>query len=906
MSKKQAGGYTQRSIFTPISALVMKNLRLSILVFVGLLVFGLLSYTSLLRREGFPSVAVPISVGGGQYFVDDVNKVDEDITRPLEEVIKSVNGVTDVTTFANNNTFSFVADLDSSTTNVEANDAIEKAINESGRMPENAGFQMIAIDAAKLLGEYDMLVSLMSKDGSDITALEAEADKITTELTALSLVGSSEAESQFTTNPVNPDDRFKSSFARGFDRDDDQFRESVTVGLSGIAGDDFDLFKLDDQIDEYIANYNQSNSNFFIEQTADLTTSVEQDIASLQSNVIMGAVVVTVISALLISWRVSVLTAFFIVAVLLVSVAVLYVIGYTLNTITLFSLVLALGLFVDDATIIAEAIYAKRDKKKKPLQVVKDAISSIGTASFSGTLTTALVFSPLLFITGILGDFIFQMPLTVIISLVVSFVLSITLIPLMANYTLLRSEEEPSDRTGFLSGPLERGVLLLKESPAKGRLLGVAMVLFSVVLIGAGMNLFGRLGSDIFPAGKDGNNLVVTINYDDDTDIPTAERIADEVATGVTSVLGDNLSRGMFGEEQSADETTAAIDIELIPYGDRDITSAEMSENINEYFEDFVGAEVSAQGSAGGPPDVEFPLAAQVKVKGSQEDAVRAAEAIIQFIVDNPQEQPNGDMVTVTKSEIGYTDNIVRLNGEQLIEYRAGFDAEGTTGVIGTFTDAIEAEFTDDKLAEFGLASDDLSFDLGQDSDFAESFAALPIAALGALLVMIVLLSIQFKSLLKPILILLALPFSFFGIGLGLFVTDNPLSFFAMIGIIGLIGIAVNNTILLVDNASHHQKAGKDPVEAMAQALRERVRPLVTTTLTTVAALLPLALTNPFWEALSFTIIFGLASSTLLVLLAFPYYYLAINWVAEKVGRTKGIVSLLVIVGLIILLTQVL
>ncbi len=900
-STKTTGEYTQKSIFTPLSTLVMRFKPLSIVFFVGLILFGLLSYTTFLRKEGFPSVAVPISVGGGQYFVNDAEQVDVDVAQPLEQTISRIDGVVGVTTTANDNTFSFVADLDSTLTNEQANDIIEQTITDSGVLPESARFNVISIDAAKFLGEYDLLVSVFSREDATLSELESRADALAAEFTELGLVAYAQTEQQFTVNPSDPTDRFKSSFGRAFDSAEDQFRQSVTIGVAGITGDEFDLFELDDQVAGVISQSNQAGDGFIAEQTADLTTSVQQDIDSLQGNVITGAIVVTIISALIISWRVSVLTAFFIVAVLLVSAAVLYVVGYTLNTITLFSLVLALGLFVDDATIIAEAIYAKRDRKKKPLAVVRDAINSIGTASFSGTLTTALVFSPLLFITGILGDFIFQMPLTVIISLVVSFILSITLIPLLANYTILGAQDANTDRTRFMSAWLADKLLLLKTRPKVGRTIGLLTVLLSVGLIGTGIFFFGKLGADIFPAGKDGNELVVNINYDDDTSIQQAEALADTVSAGVVEVLGENLSRSMYGSDQSADASLASIDIELIPYGDRSIASSEMADDLTEFFADFNGAEVTAQGGAGGPPEVEFPFLSQIAVDGSAEDSLRLSEDILAFLSGYESEQPNGDIVQLQKSEIGYVDSIVRLDGRQFFEIRAGFDADGTTSVIDSFRTAVQEEFNDERLAGYGLTSTDVTFDLGQETDFEESFNALPMAALGALLVMVVLLTIQFRSLLKPLLILLALPFSLFGVGLGLFVTENPVSFFVMIGMIGLIGIAVNNTILLVDNATHHQKDGMDPVDAMAQAIRERFRPLATTTLTTIAALLPLALTNPFWEALSFTIIFGLASSTILVLLAFPYIYLWFEWLGRKVGRIRGLVILAVTVGLMVL-----
>jgi multidrug efflux pump subunit AcrB len=103
-----------------------------------------------------------------------------------------------------------------------------------------------------------------------------------------------------------------------------------------------------------------------------------------------------------------------------------------------------------------------------------------------------------------------------------------------------------------------------------------------------------------------------------------------------------------------------------------------------------------------------------------------------------------------------------------------------------------------------------------------------------------------------------------------------------MVGFFALIGISVNNTILLTDFANQRRKLGDSPREAIASALSARVRPLLTTSITAVVALIPLALTNPFWESLSVTLIFGLLSSTFLVLVAFPYYYLIFESVRSR------------------------
>jgi multidrug efflux pump subunit AcrB len=97
------------------------------------------------------------------------------------------------------------------------------------------------------------------------------------------------------------------------------------------------------------------------------------------------------------------------------------------------------------------------------------------------------------------------------------------------------------------------------------------------------------------------------------------------------------------------------------------------------------------------------------------------------------------------------------------------------------------------------------------------------------------------------------------------------------VGFIALIGVAVNNTILLVDSANQQRRAGGSAGEAIQYAVTSRFRPLITTTITTVVGLLPLALSDPFWESLGFTLMGGLVSSTVFVLLCFPAFYLGLE-----------------------------
>ncbi len=152
-----------------------------------------------------------------------------------------------------------------------------------------------------------------------------------------------------------------------------------------------------------------------------------------------------------------------------------------------------------------------------------------------------------------------------------------------------------------------------------------------------------------------------------------------------------------------------------------------------------------------------------------------------------------------------------------------------------------------------------------------------------ALALMVLLLVIQFRSLVQPPLILLAIPFSFFGMFGMLALTGNTLSFFVVVGFIALTGVVVNNTILLIDAANQNRRDGMRPGAAIGDAVTRRFRPLVATTLTTVVGLVPLARSDPFWEAFGYTLIGGLLSSTVLVIVAFPVFYLAVEKVRTPI-----------------------
>jgi multidrug efflux pump subunit AcrB len=162
----------------------------------------------------------------------------------------------------------------------------------------------------------------------------------------------------------------------------------------------------------------------------------------------------------------------------------------------------------------------------------------------------------------------------------------------------------------------------------------------------------------------------------------------------------------------------------------------------------------------------------------------------------------------------------------------------------------------------------------GEKESREESFGGIFRAGIIALLAIFAVLVMQFRSFIQPLIIFTAIPLAGIGASLGLLLTGNPFSFTAGVGIISLIGIVVNNSIVLVDYTNKLVEEGKDILTAVRIAGEVRFTPIILTALTTVGGLLPLTLQGgTLWAPMGWTIIGGLLVSTMLTLLVVPVLY---------------------------------
>ena len=889
--KKSTPGYLARA-----GLAISRYSRSLIVLLLVLAVVGGIVYSRLIDREGFPQIDVPINVISANYFVDDASRVDAELSQPLAAALADRPEIDSVEATARANglvaVVTFVEGFDAG----RGPDLIQQQL-ATADWPAEAVPEVSAPQIATYLGQYDVVLAIYQPDGQTTpkdlqTVAQGVADQIGawTEIEMAAVV------------PLQVPD----SLNQG------QFRQVSfnQMGLAGPGGVDFyenvfvglvydrqqiDALDLSVLLNDSLGQLDLAGPNgqqYEATVAADFAAPINRQINSLQNNLLTGLVAIALVSLMLISWRSAPITALFMISVVLLTIGVLYLLGLTLNTIVLFSLVLVLGLFVDDATIVVEAIEARRRQGGDWRAVIGDSLSRVTSASWAGTLTTILVFATLFFISGLIGDIVIYMPATIIVALLISFILSITLIPVLSRHLILTS--------GPKTGRFDRANPFIGLTQALGRASGWlpgqlagprrrrAIVWLATILV-VGLSFIAwtwfqirGFETNIFPAARDGDNLSYNLEFPAGYDLETAEAQTSAIQPLVVEAIGEqNLVSIYYGLSQApADQRQAEAFVSLTPYQSRSTTSSEMVDNLKEALgQHFEGSGVSFQvgGDGGGPPAEEFPFG--VLVIDEDPASASATASRIKQHLDGRQLEVGGGTVTVIDSRITPAAGIERRDGQRVLVAGFKFDTDNVSSAVSAAQKEIEQEF------KAQVDSGAIDFDLGQEQEFAESFIGMIYAFPLAILIIYALLAIQFGSLVKPFLMLLAIPLSLPGVIIFLSATNTPISFFVVLGLIGLAGIAVNNTILLTEYANQQRRRGLSPSQAIATAVTERFRPLVATTLTTLVALIPLILNEPFWEVLAGVIVSGLISSTLLVILLFPSFYLGMGWLWRQLRR---------------------
>ena len=882
-----------------------------------ILVFGIASYTTLLKREGFPDVTIPYSFISGSYLVDDPAKVDRDIAKPVSEVVKEIDDIEFIDSQAAGNFYNIVIQYEEGLSAAEGNKKVEAAVRQANVLPKEATAEFKPLSPEVNERGDDMLVAFYVPNGATLTSILAEkgdaAAKFLAESASAPSIGLAELISPFVSG-VNPENGKTEVSQKTFDRfgirdgSTTDFYESVTIGIQGVKG--FDVLELDKQIRAAVDELNADSefSGYQAKVSYSLAPSITEQVNDLGRSLTEGLLAILVVSAILIALRASIITVSSMIIVIMTTLGLLYAIGYSLNTITLFSLILCLSLIVDDTIIMVEAIDAQRRKSKKARESVEIATRKIARVMVAATITATIGFAPLIFVGGILGSFIRAIPVTVILALVVSLIVALTFIPVLSRYLLLRphqlgqgnkKESVAHHLERFIASFLVRPIMWTRHSRRRQFSLGISAVFVGLVFISAGGWMFQKVPFNIFAPTSDSDMLGVQLTFEPGFNIEGVQAVTDKADEIVARETGSSFKQGSYyntGNIQSANLT-----VDLISFKQRDITAPQISDQLEKAFTGFEGATVKVGPIDVGPPEAAF----VVRIETDNKKAALALAKDLKTFLENVElKRLDGSIAHLKAISISSPDLLTRRDSKTYISVSAAeFDGTDTSALVELSKDAIGEEFDEEKLAAYGLKPGTIIYDLGVEGDFQNSFNTMLIAFPLLLIAIYALLAVQFRSLLQPVLIFMAIPFSLFGITGGLWLTDNAFSFFTMLGFFALIGLSIKNTILLTDYANQARRAGHGAVESVAISLQERFRPLIATSFTAIVSLIPLYLSNPFWEGLTVTLMFGLLSSTLLVITIFPYYYLGAEYIRLRIRRRTFLIWLVanaVLIGLLV------
>ncbi len=859
-------------------------------------IFGILSYTILLRREGFPQISTPYSTVAGAYLVNNSAKVDHDITGPISQIISKVSGVSTVSATANPNFYSIVVQYKEGYDSTKGSNDIKAAVTAAHILPAtaSAAFQPLGIGSPNGKTE-DILISFYKLDNSDSTAqltkVAQAAAKYMQKAGHAPMAQSFAADDVFVYAPGSVVGAQK-NFDRYVSSSNGEVNSynAAIIGVKGITN--FDALKLDTQLRTSIQYLliQPAFKGYGATVSFSPAPGIKTQISQLQKSLLEGLAAVFVLSALIIAFRASFITVGAMAFVILTTLGVLYAWGYSLNTITLFSLILALTLIVDDTIIMVEAIDAQRRKSVDAREVVIVATKKISRAMLAATSVAVFAFSPLIFVNGILGQFIRAIPITIITSLVVSLLIALTLIPFMAKGLLLRKKQLGKNSEGeskahhmevFAARALAQPLRWANHSRRRLVTLGTVSLFIGLGFIVAAGIVFQKVTFNIFPPSKDTNGLTVSFVYPPGTTIQRAQQLADKADTIITATLGKNFQDAAYFNTGSS--TSSTLRINLIPYDQRSITApalkAQLQQQLDRRFREAT-SDVELQDVAGPPGTFSVRIETDNRAQG-----LAFANNLKGFLSKVTLKRTSG--VTAQFKSVTISDPGVyyRANGISYIAVTGLFKDSDTTTLDNLSETAVSNHYSNADLAKYGLSRSQVNYYLGFEGQNQNSFKVLLYAFPLVLLFIYLLLIIQFKSLLQPLLIFIAIPFSLFGITLGLYLSNNAFSFFSLLGFFALLGLSIKNTILLTDYANQARRQGFQPVESMAQALEQRFRPLIATSIIAIISLTPLALTNPFWQSLAVTLMGGLLSSTILVLVAFPYYYLGAEFLRIRTTR---------------------
>ncbi len=740
-----------------------------------------------------------------------------------------------------------------------------------------------------------------------------------------------------------------------------------TVMLSVEMQNGFNIVEFGQMVDERLdIATDRIPPDVMVRKTIDQPQVVDTNIGHFMKEFGIAIVAVILVTMLLLPLRVAVVAALAIPVTIMITFGFLDFFNINLQQMTLAGLIVVLGMVVDNAIVIVDDYLERLDQGSSTWVAAVESASALFIPVFSATLAIICAFIPLnLIVTGNAGEFLFTLPVTITVALLVSLVVAVLLIPLLCYFFI---------RTGLNSA---------KGGKPNFSLLDIIQKIYDVVLVWAfkaplltvligflsvagAIALATHLQVRLFPH-VERNQFCLEVYMDKGTRLEATNRAVQKIEAllgkearieDITSFVGTASPRFyMTYAPQPPDKNYAQILINSISAQATDELVAELIPALHHFLPN---GEILVKQIQQGPP-VDAPI--EVRVKGSDLEAIRKIGLRVGALLKNT----DGTNFIRTTFQQDYYGIKVKINEE--VTNRLGFSSQEIARMLGgglngmpvstlwegdnsvdillrldkekrnTFEDidniylispitggrvplrqlaTLEPEWQNGRIrrrngvrtltvrceAQLGRPPNDIlaeimpqigAMDLpkgvtihygGELEDQKVVMGQQMASLLTSLVLIFLVLLFQFKEILKSLIIMAAIPMSWFGAFLGLYLTGNPFSFTGFLGVISLSGLVVRNGIILVEYAD--KLLAMDESQSLRSvaidAGKRRMRPVFLTAMAAAMGVVPMIISgSPLWAPLGSVLAVGLVFGMVLTLLVMPVLY----WLMLRPGKAS-------------------
>lgn len=785
------------------------------------------------------------------------------------------------------------------------------------------------------------------------------------------------------------------------------FNGNLSINVTITSTNTEDLITSADKAKEYIIDFNQKYDNVEINIIRDLSITLVERTNLLTENAIIGMILVLMFLSLFLNTRLAFWVAF---GLPIAFLGMFMLAGYfnvTINVLSLFGMIIVIGILVDDGIVIAENIYQHYEKGKTPEQAAIDGVMEVLPAIVSAILTTILAFSIFLFLDGGIGEFFGEVSVVVILTLAVSLVEALIILPAHLAHSKALRKQNNTPKAG-LAGAFQKIFSKLRYinrlgdaimrwlrdtlySPSLRFALQHKFFTFSIFVVFLILT-YGSFGGGIirgafFPQIAS-DQVRISLNMPNGTNEKVTDSIISLIEQRAIEVT-DQISEEYFGSDGEKQlvkniiknvgpgSSSASLSINLLEGEERpnEITSRLVTNKIQERVGLIFGVESLVFGSGGNfggsPVSISFlgnnitELKAvktalkerlennvllkdvtdndpagikEIRIKlnetayalglnlrtvmtqvragffGSQAQRFQRGQDEIRVWIRYNRENrssiksldnmrilvPNGGRVPlkeIASYEIARGDVAINhLEGRREIQVSADIkDPKKTSST--DIMDEIENEIMPEILAKYPTVTP--SFE-GQNREFSKLNDSLKPVGLIVLLLIYIVIAFTFRSYSQPLLLLFLIPLSLPAVAWGHWIHDFPVNVLSMLGIIALIGIMVNDGLVLIGKFNNNLREGMTYDNALYEAGRARFRAIFLTSITTVAGLAPLIFEESrqaqFLIPMAISIAYGIGFATVLTLIVLPIFLAFSNsvkttakwlWTGNKITKEE-------------------